>query len=98
MTKHRHLKKRLITTLKATALLFCFTLMHSSKAEERLEMETTIIKGNVELPKILFVVPWKENKQSSNAEQQLRLHNLFEDIFDPIEPTNAVYSQHYLSN
>ena len=29
-------------------------------AEDRIELETTRIKGNQELPQILYVVPWKD--------------------------------------
>lgn len=55
-------------------------------AEDKIELRTTTIKGNKELPKILYVVPWKDIKQSKKAERKLVLHSLFGDLFDPIVP------------
>lgn len=55
-------------------------------AEDRIELKTTTIKGNKELPKILYVVPWKDIKRSKLDEQQLVLHSLFGDLFEPVLP------------
>lgn len=55
-------------------------------AEDRLELETTFIKGNKELPQILYVVPWKDIKNKRKKEQQIVLFSLFGDLFDPINP------------
>ena len=56
------------------------------QAEDRLELETTIIKGNKELPQILYVVPWKDIKRSRKKEQQIVLYSLFGNLFDPVTP------------
>lgn len=53
--------------------------------EEEIEMELTVFKGNTELPKVLYIVPWKR-LADGNIKQKLVLHSLFEDAFDPIEP------------
>ena len=58
----------------------------SVHAEDRLELETTFIKGNKELPQILYVVPWKDIKSSRKKEQQIVLYSLFGDLFDPVNP------------
>lgn len=58
------------------------------QAEDRLELETTIIKGNKELPQILYVVPWKDIKRSRKKEQQIVLYSLFGNLFDPVTPEN----------
>ncbi|MCW8935137.1 MAG: hypothetical protein OQK98_10470 [Gammaproteobacteria bacterium] len=55
-------------------------------AEDKIELRTTTIKGNKELPKILYVVPWKDIKTSKKAERKLVLHSLFGDLFDPVLP------------
>ena len=57
-----------------------------STAEDTIELRTTTIKGNKELPKILYVVPWKDIKKSKKAERKLVLHSLFGDLFDPVLP------------
>lgn len=55
-------------------------------AEDKIELRTTTITGNKELPKILYVVPWKDIKRSKKAERKLVLHSLFGDLFDPVLP------------
>ncbi len=55
-------------------------------AEDKIELKTTVIKGNTELPKILYVVPWQDTKQEKAREQRLVLHSLFGDLFDPVRP------------
>lgn len=57
-----------------------------SLAEDTIELKTTTIKGNKELPKILYIVPWQEVKQSRKVERKLVLHSLFGDLFDPVLP------------
>ena len=55
-------------------------------AKDRLELETTFIKGNKELPQILYVVPWKDIKSKQKKEQQIILFSMFGDLFDPVNP------------
>jgi len=55
-------------------------------AEDEIELQTTIIKGNKELPKILYIVPWKDISTSKVTEHKLVLHSLFGDLFDPVLP------------
>lgn len=59
----------------------------TAQAQDRLELETTFIKGNKELPQILYLVPWKDIKRSRKKEQQIVLYSLFGDLFDPINPS-----------
>ncbi|MGD8571669.1 MAG: hypothetical protein PVH98_04370 [Gammaproteobacteria bacterium] len=68
----------------ATAVLM-FMVASISSADDKLELETITIKGNRELPKVLYIVPWKRMK-NDNFDQKLVLHSLFKDAFDPIEP------------
>lgn len=58
----------------------------TAQAQDRLELETTFIKGNKELPQILYLVPWKDIKRSRKKEQQIVLYSLFGDLFEPINP------------
>lgn len=77
------LQKRIlfnVTTLVAFAL-FSRGLL----AEENLALEVVTIKGNRELPKVLYIVPWKRLKNDSKN-QKLVLDSLFEGVFDPLEP------------
>lgn len=79
---------RILATLPA--LLF---LLGSASlfAEDKIELETTIIKGNTELPKILYVVPWQDVTEDKKSQQKLTLHSLFGDIFEPVTPRAPSY-------
>lgn len=63
----------------------------SAQKPDSIELETTVIKGNTELPKYLYVVPWQDRKSEQKVEQKLVLHNLYGDLFDPVLPA-------YISN
>lgn len=69
-----------------TTLLLILLLPVAALAEDEIELQTTIIKGNKELPKILYVVPWKDISKNKTAERKLVLHSLFGDLFDPVLP------------
>ena len=55
-------------------------------AEDRLELETTFIKGNKELPQIIYIVPWKDVKSTRKKPQKIVLYSLFGVLFEPINP------------
>ncbi|MBI3560602.1 MAG: hypothetical protein HY080_02650 [Gammaproteobacteria bacterium] len=64
-------------------------LASASRAEDKLQLETTIIKNNTELPQIIYIVPWRDLKQEKRKEQTLVLHSLYGDLFDPVSPTGT---------
>lgn len=39
--------------------------------------------ANQELPKILYVVPWKDSKNKKASNPKLVLHNLMGDLYEP---------------
>jgi hypothetical protein len=53
---------------------------------DEIELRMTTIKGNKELPKILYIVPWKDVKAAPKPQRQLVLHSLFGDLFEPVLP------------
>lgn len=57
-----------------------------SFAQDKIELETTTIKGNSELPKILYVVPWSEKIIKQSQSQKLVLHSLFGNFLEPTLP------------
>ena len=67
-------------------VLLMMTSISPLSAEDRIELEVTTIKGNKELPKILFVVPWKDMEKTAQKEQKLVLHSLFGEMLDPVAP------------
>lgn len=86
--------KKIYLILCQYAILLSSLSSFATRAEDRIDLETTIIKGNTELPQILYVVPWKEDKAKASNQQKLVLHSLFGDLLDPqvpaIEHTNSV--------
>lgn len=73
--------------MKHYCLLLGFLLLIAltpAQAKDRLKLETTIIKGNKEMPQIVYIIPWKDMKQQRAQEQTLVLHSLFGDLFDPV--------------
>jgi len=66
-------------------LILSVTGLH---ADESRELQTTIIRGNKEAPQLLYIVPWQNTKNSATKdEQQLTLHSLFGDLFNPVLPS-----------
>ncbi len=59
-----------------------------SKKKDTLELETLKIQGNKELPRRLYIVPWRDVKKSKGKKQKQRLvlHSLYGDLFDPVNP------------
>lgn len=72
--------------IKPTICLLILALANPTYAKDKIILEITTIKGNEELPKILYIVPWKEISASKSEEQKLVLHSLFGDLFDPVYP------------
>ena len=62
------------------SMLFISQLAH---AEDRLELQGTAIIGNQELPKVLYIVPWK--KASLPDLGAPPLHSLISDALSPLE-------------
>ncbi len=51
-----------IKHLKILSMLLPIFIATSVVAQQRLEMEGTSIIGNQELPKVLYIVPWKSTE------------------------------------
>lgn len=77
---------KLIITGIITVILISMT--GHSFSDDEVELETTFIKGNKELPQVLYIVPWKEVKKEKGKKKILVLHSLFGDAFDPVTPKN----------
>ncbi|MCF6325000.1 MAG: hypothetical protein L3J89_11885 [Gammaproteobacteria bacterium] len=71
-----------IALLVFTTVLMTFT--SAAIAEDAVELETTFIKGNKELPQIIYIVPWQSIEKINTRQEKLVLHSLFGDIFDPV--------------
>ena len=65
------------------AILMSTVFVLTVQAEERLEMEGTAIIGNQELPKVLYIVPWKPSELPDISEPPLQ--SLIDDALAPID-------------
>ncbi len=57
---------------------------------DRVELKTSFIKGNKELPQVLYIVPWQEIKKTTKKPENMVLHSLYGDIFQPITSTDLI--------
>lgn len=54
--------------------------------EDAIELETTRIITNEELPGLIYLVPWKDIEAARVDNQKLVLHDFFGDLYDPVLP------------
>ena len=67
-------------------LIFAFILLmicSLTQAEDRIELEGTSIFGNQELPKVLYIVPWKDSELPQLNEPPLE--SLIDEALAPID-------------
>ena len=64
-------------------MLILLLLTNLSWAEDRLEMEGISIVGNSELPKSLYIVPWKSPDRRESAGKPV--NSLINEILTPLE-------------
>ena len=71
--------------MKKKSLLLLLMLVFSLPlvAEDKLEMEGISIVGNSELPKSLYIVPWKSPDQRASAGKPV--NSLINEILAPVE-------------
>ena len=55
----------------------------SAQAEDKLNMDGTAIIGNQELPKVLYIVPWKKSEVPDMS--QPPLESLIDEALQPID-------------
>ena len=51
-----------------------------------IQTDSTIIRGNDELPKVTFIVPWNNGELDDGEGTPLILHSLYGDLYDPVQP------------
>jgi len=73
-----------MNTARLFIIVLLMTLSRATIAEDAVELETTFIKGNKELPQIIYILPWKSIEKINIKQEKLVLHSLFGDIFDPV--------------
>ena len=62
-------------------------------ADDKQDVDTTHIKANKELPKVLYVVPWKDLQARKDTDEKLVLHDFFGDLYEPILPDHVIQQE-----
>lgn len=81
---------RFFIALIVSAGFFCQPVY----ADEKIRLDTTIIKNNTELPQVIYIVPWRDIKAEKRKEQTLTLHSLYGDLFDPVYTEKSAVAHH----
>jgi len=55
----------------------------TGKAQDRLELDTTQITGNRELPKVLYIVPWKRSDLGDLVGKPV--NSLIDEVLEPVD-------------
>lgn len=67
--------------------LFSCLFSHAAFADDNKDVDTTYIRASKELPKVLYVVPWKDLEARKDTEEKLVLHDFFGDLYEPVLPS-----------
>lgn len=52
-----------------------------------IEMDATTIKANKELPKLLYIIPWKDTELAeATGERKILIPELFGNFYQPVLP------------
>ncbi len=70
--------------LCAAGLLLALGWQVSARAAEEMELEGMAVFGNQELPKALFIVPWKDAESALAPERPL--NTLVNEALQPVDP------------
>ncbi len=70
------------TSVRWIWLMLLVFLAMPTVAEVRLELEETEITGARELPKVLYIVPWKKTGPDSRP---LPMKSLMDEVLEPID-------------
>ena len=74
-----HVKKLIVNSSAAVFVLLCTSI----SAQQRLEMKGSAIIGNRELPKILYILPWKSAEPVTL--QTPPFSSVLDEVLQPVE-------------
>ena len=68
--------------VKASLMALSMVLVQSAFAETRLELDETRVRGAKELPKVLYIVPWKKTEMDTKP---VELNTMVEEVMSPVD-------------
>lgn len=57
-------------------------LAFSALSETRIELDETKVQGASELPKVLYIVPWKKTEMDTKP---VKLNTMVEEVMSPVD-------------
>lgn len=57
-------------------------LLQTAVAEDRLQLDETNIQGASELPKVLYIVPWKK---AELGDKPVKVNRLVDEVLSPVD-------------
>jgi hypothetical protein len=75
--------KNFATPLSIVIFAALATAAHTVAAQDRAEIDRTQIIGNRELPKVLYIVPWKKPPQGDLSGRPVR--SVIDEVLAPID-------------
>lgn len=71
------------STIILTMALCSFAIQDITHAEDSVEMEGATIIGNRELPKVLYIMPWKKSEPGEIVDRPL--NSVFDEVIEPVD-------------
>lgn len=75
-----HAKIAVILRMCLLSVLTIFTT--SVMAESRIDLDETKVQGANELPKVLYIVPWKKTEMDTKP---VKLNTMVEEVMSPVD-------------
>ncbi|WP_455207170.1 hypothetical protein [Kaarinaea lacus] len=69
-------------TTITVALLAMLGLVQQAVAEDRLQLDEANIQGASELPKVLYIVPWKK---AEVGDKPVKVNRLVDEVLSPVD-------------
>lgn len=65
-----------------TGMVLLLGLLQTAVAEDRLQLDETNIQGASELPKVLYIVPWKK---AELGDKPVKVNRLVDEVLSPVD-------------
>ena len=82
MRLEKFMKAIIQTIVKVTSVLCLLLLAQSTMAADRLELDEANIQGASELPKVLYIVPWKK---ADIGDRPVKVNRMVDEVLSPVD-------------
>jgi len=69
-------------TTMMMGMVLLLGLLQTAIAEDRLQLDETNIQGASELPKVLYIVPWKK---AEVGDKPVKVNRLVDEVLSPVD-------------